>query len=261
MPWGAAARLWRTACGQRPGDGQVVVLDQHARAEVGPVVRAAARPDRQLSSARAPGKVLRVSAMRARLPAIAFTKARVRVAIPDRRCRKFSAVRSARSRPRAEPRPGAGLAPAADLVAVARVRSRCGCRRPRAGTPRPPRRVRPPPPARGRRCSPTPRSSGPTVASVVTSPRPRSSSRARSISRVHRGRQPLDRHAIAAQLISRPTAGVRSEHRGLGQQARHPVVHGPAARCFAVRLSRGSGFTTTRLFTRSSMGRSVYESV
>jgi hypothetical protein len=57
-------------------DRQVVVLDQHARTEVGAVVRTAAGPDRQPLERAAPGKVLRVSAMRARVPAIAVDESR-----------------------------------------------------------------------------------------------------------------------------------------------------------------------------------------
>ena len=55
------------------------------------------------SSARSPGVVLRVSRMRAPVPATASTKRAVRVAIPERWPRKLSAVRSATSSAAAGP--------------------------------------------------------------------------------------------------------------------------------------------------------------
>src|SRR5690606_20845952 len=64
-----------------------------------------------------PGTVLRVSSRRIRSPANASTQARVSVAIPHRRCRKFSAVRSAvrmaRTGPSTSPktRPGSTTRP------------------------------------------------------------------------------------------------------------------------------------------------------
>ena len=56
------------------------------------------------SSRRKPGVVLRVSVMRRLVPWAAAVKARARVATPESRCRKLSAVRSAASRAAAEPR-------------------------------------------------------------------------------------------------------------------------------------------------------------
>ena len=55
------------------------------------------------SRARRPGVVLRVSVMRAPVPSTASTMARVAVAIPDIRCTRFSAIRSAWSTARAGP--------------------------------------------------------------------------------------------------------------------------------------------------------------
>src|SRR5690606_15192531 len=60
------------------------------------------------SSTRCPGMVLRVSSRRNWVPASASTHCRVKVAMPQRRCRKFSAVRSAvrmaRTGPRTSPK-------------------------------------------------------------------------------------------------------------------------------------------------------------
>lgn len=52
---------------------------------------------------RSPGRVLRVSRMRAPVPATAATWRAVVVAVPDRVCRKFSEVRSALTRLRLRP--------------------------------------------------------------------------------------------------------------------------------------------------------------
>ena len=61
---------------------------------------------------RSPGVVLRVSRMTAPVPAMASTYLRVSVATPDRRIRKFSAVRSAVMMLAAEPVTVASAAPA-----------------------------------------------------------------------------------------------------------------------------------------------------
>ena len=70
------------------------------------------------SSARAPGVVLRVSVMRSLAPSAAATKAWVRVAMPDSRCRKFSAVRSPASSAAAGPRTLATMRGRRDRIAV-----------------------------------------------------------------------------------------------------------------------------------------------
>src|SRR5713101_3444358 len=65
------------------------------------------------SSARIPGLVLRVSSRRVRVPRSAWAYRWVSVAMPQRRCRRFSAVRSALSNPRRRPRTRSTPAPAA----------------------------------------------------------------------------------------------------------------------------------------------------
>src|SRR6266852_4794322 len=63
------------------------------------------------SRVRRPGVVLRVCVIFARVPSTASTTRRVRVATPDRRCRKFNATRSPASSPRATPCTIASVAP------------------------------------------------------------------------------------------------------------------------------------------------------
>ena len=75
------------------------------------------------SSARSPGSVLRVSRIRAPVPATASTQARVAVAMPDRWVSRFSAVRSAVSIPAVVPR----RSPAPARRAPARPPSATSC--------------------------------------------------------------------------------------------------------------------------------------
>ena len=84
--------------------GHVVLLQQHHRGQVAPVVGRPAGGHRVLvQRPQAPGAVLRVSSTRTGRPSTAATKAAARVAMPHIRCRKFSAVRSAVRMDRADP--------------------------------------------------------------------------------------------------------------------------------------------------------------
>ena len=93
-PCGALARARRTASRTDPTSATWLSLIRipEARSErwlTPPPVRTA-----YFSSARRPGVVLRVSVTRTLAPSAAATKAWVSVAIPERRCRKLTAVRS-----------------------------------------------------------------------------------------------------------------------------------------------------------------------
>ena len=119
------------ACGARPlqrradaaGHRDVVVLDQHRVVEAEAVVGAAARraPRTFSSDAQAGGGLagaddLAPCARRPHRPAT-----RVAVATPDRRQRRFSAVRSAARTARAGPRCAATVSPRCDAGAVRRA--------------------------------------------------------------------------------------------------------------------------------------------
>ena len=73
------------------------------------------------SSSRRPGRVLRVSRMRAPVPSTASTQARVAVATPERWQTRLSAVRSAVSRPRTGARTASATSPAASRSPSARA--------------------------------------------------------------------------------------------------------------------------------------------
>ena len=91
-----AARIRSTRLADAAGEPDVVVLDQDR--VVQPVTGDWSPPPARtayFSSARSVGVVFRVSRMVMRPPA-ASTKRRVSVAMPDSRCSRFSAVRSAR---------------------------------------------------------------------------------------------------------------------------------------------------------------------
>ena len=105
------------------GQADVVVLDQD-RVERGRRDGSCAPPARTayFSSARSVGVVLRVSRTVMRPPA-ASTNRRARVAMPESRCRKLSAVRSPISSARAEPRHLGDLVAGAAAVAVAAWRA------------------------------------------------------------------------------------------------------------------------------------------
>ena len=140
------------------------------------------------SSARSPGVVLRVSRMRAPVPATASTKRAVRVAMPERWPRKLSAVRSATSSAAAGP-----LASSTSAGTPSRhwpsTTSRSTCSTPHwrivSSTRSNPKAT----PASFCTIRARARASLGTVAAVVTSPAPTSSARARatiSLQRAHR---------------------------------------------------------------------------
>ena len=105
---------------------QMVVLDHHHVVEAHAVIVPAAGATAAFSSARRPGVVLRVSRIRAGVPATASTKRRVSVATPESRWRKLSATRS-------PVRIAAGAARMSDGIArlpdARRPRARCATAR------------------------------------------------------------------------------------------------------------------------------------
>ena len=133
-------------------------------------------------SAREPGVVLRVSATRTFAPSEAATNACVSVATPDRCCRKFSAVRSPASSACAGPRTLATSVPLATgspSATLARTRVRQS-KRVKTASMRPSPHTTPRSPAT---MSASASCVSSMTAALVTSPRPTSSSRARSSSR------------------------------------------------------------------------------
>ncbi len=121
------------------------------------------------------------------VPPVASTNRRVSVAIPERRCRKLSAVRSAVSIAAAVPRTSATTVPGVQRSPSPRatVNSAPGssCRNASAATSRPAMTQ-----SDLARITPRARSDESIVASVVTSPHPRSSARARrTVSRYSAG--------------------------------------------------------------------------
>ena len=201
------------------------------------------------SSARSPGVVLRVSVMRSLAPSVAATYAWVTVAIPDRCCRKFSAVRSPASSAAAGPRivattsPGCTGSPSATFI---RTRVRQSNR----------------------------------VNTASTTPRPQTTARSRDddlrlgLLRLvdhRRGGRVAAPDVLLERQIQNPLHRRRVPGGRIDAHARVSVATAAVAalrqsctgqpRRLAARFRRGSGFTTTRLPTRSSIGRSVYESV
>src|SRR6266851_2316555 len=134
------------------------------------------------SSARIPGLVLRVSSRRVRVPRSAWAYRWVSVAMPQRRCRRFSAVRSALSNPRRRPRTRSTPAPAAAASPSpskgASSQSASSARKTRAA-------AETPETISGSLAttSAVPRACGGTQASAVRSPGPTSSSSASSMRR------------------------------------------------------------------------------
>ena len=124
------------------GHAHVVVLDQNAVVERRADGWCRRRRERRTSrAARSVGVVLRVSRTRMR-PAAASTKRRVMVAMPDRRCRKFRAVRSAvRSGPRQAFDHRRSISPPAHGVAVVVMHGQARPPGRAAGRPRAPRRA------------------------------------------------------------------------------------------------------------------------
>ena len=138
------------------------------------------------SSARSPGVVLRVSVTRTLAPSAAATNACVSVAMPDRCCRKFSAVRSPASSAAAGPRTDATTPPGAigsPSDTFMRTRVRQSKRVNTASTTPSPHTT-----ARSRAMISASASCVSSITDdVVTSPRPTSSSSARSSSRCTAG--------------------------------------------------------------------------
>ena len=141
-PGGALARA-RDRRRDAAGQPDVVVLDQDRVEQPEAVVGRRRRRD---------GVFLERSQRRRRLPrvehvmrpAAASTNWRVRVAMPDSRCRKLSAVRSPTSSARARARRRRAISsPAGAALAVALVRPRSGQPARAAGMSRPRRRARP----------------------------------------------------------------------------------------------------------------------
>src|SRR5262245_12938902 len=134
-----------------------------------------------LSSRRQPGRVLRVSTMRAPLPATASTKRRASVAIPQRRPRKLSAVRSPARIARRSPATSASAVPAPTRSPSRQRASKAGARsssRKTASANGSPHTTS----AWRASMRAAPRRPAATTRGLVTSPGPRSSSRARRTS-------------------------------------------------------------------------------
>ena len=182
-----------------------------------------ARPNRWLTpppqrtayfcSARHPGRVLRVSSTRARVPASASTQAAVAVATPERWEAKLRAVRSAVSSPRVGPATRITTSPAATLVpsasrSVISTSSPSTSSKTTAAIPRPATTPGPRAPK-----SAMPRASGAMVAALVTStasPGRSSSSAARTWARTASGSRPAaSSSARRSSLTQRPRRRAR----------------------------------------------------
>ena len=186
--------------------------------------------------------------MRTLAPSAAATNACVSVAMPDRCCRKFSAVRSPASSAAAGPRTVATTPPAAigsPSDTFMRTRVRQSKRVKTASTTPSPHTT-----ARSRAMISASASCVSSITEAVVDVAAADVLLQRQVEQPLHGRRVPGRRVDAHARTSRrpPTVGCRQSCTG-------------QPRRFAIRRRRGSGLTTTWLPTRSSIGMSVYESV